>query len=189
MILVVDNYDSFTYNLVQFLSTLDPDVRVLRNDAATAEELLAMRPDRIVISPGPGVPEDAGVSCELIRRDADVPLLGVCLGHQAIGVVFGGRVSRASVLMHGKTSEVRHEGTGIFAGLGNPFTATRYHSLVIERGSVPAELRVTAETEDGFVMGVQHVSRPIAGVQFHPESILTEEGPKLLANFVRKGTA
>ncbi len=189
MILVVDNYDSFTYNLVQVLSTLDPDVRVVRNDAATAAELLASKPDRIVISPGPGRPEDAGVSCELIRSDLDVPLLGVCLGHQAIGTVFGARVSRASVLMHGKTSEVKHDGSGVFAGLENPFTATRYHSLVVERGSLPPELRITAETEDGFVMGLSHVSRPIAGVQFHPESILTSEGPKLLANFVAKGTA
>ena len=187
MILVVDNYDSFTYNLVQVLSTLDPDVRVVRNDAASAAELLALRPDRIVISPGPGRPEDAGVSCDLIRQDVDVPLLGVCLGHQAIGTVFGGRVSRASVLMHGKTSDVRHEGTGIFQGLENPFTATRYHSLVVERESIPDELHVTARTEDGFVMGMTHVSRPIAGVQFHPESILTTEGPKLLANFVEKG--
>jgi len=189
MILVVDNYDSFTYNLVQVLSTLDADVRVVRNDAASAEELRALGPDRIVISPGPGRPEDAGVSCELIRRNTRVPLLGVCLGHQAIGVVFGGRVSRAAVLMHGKTSEVSHDGSGVFAGLENPFTATRYHSLVVERESVPAELRVTAQTEDGFVMGVTHVSRPIAGVQFHPESILTTEGPKLLANFVARGTA
>jgi anthranilate synthase component 2 len=184
MILVVDNYDSFTYNLVQVLSTLDADVRVVRNDAASATDLLALKPDRIVISPGPGRPEDAGVSCDLIREDHDVPLLGVCLGHQAIGVVFGGRVSRASVLMHGKTSEVIHDGCGIFEGLENPFTATRYHSLVVEADSIPAELRVTARTEDGFVMGTAHVSRPIVGVQFHPESILTTEGPKLLANFV-----
>jgi anthranilate synthase component II len=187
MILVVDNYDSFTYNLVQVLSTLDSDVRVVRNDAATAEELLALRPDRILISPGPGRPEDAGVSCDLIRKSGDVPLLGVCLGHQAIGVVFGGRVSRANVLMHGKTSEVRHGESGLYAGLENPFTATRYHSLVVERDSVPAELAVTAETGDALVMGLQHRSRPIAGVQFHPESILTTEGPKLLANFVRNG--
>jgi anthranilate synthase component II len=189
MILVVDNYDSFTWNLVQFLATLDADVRVVRNDASTAEELLAAKPDRIVVSPGPGRPEDAGVSCELIRRDHDVPLLGVCLGHQAIGAVFGARVGRAAVLMHGKTSEVRHDGKGIFAGLENPFTATRYHSLVVERDSLPPELHVTAETADGVVMGLAHASRPIAGVQFHPESILTEEGPKLLANFVERGIA
>ena len=186
MILVVDNYDSFTFNLVQFLSTLDPDVRVVRNDAATAEELLASKPDRIVISPGPGRPEDAGVSCDLIRKDADVPLLGVCLGHQALGLVFGGRVVRAPVLMHGKTSQIAHGGTGIFAGLPNPFTATRYHSLVVERDSVPAGLEITAEA-DGLVMGLAHRTRPLAGVQFHPESILTAEGEKLLRNFVERG--
>jgi len=186
MILVVDNYDSFTFNLVQFLSTLDPDVRVVRNDAATAEELLASKPDRIVISPGPGRPEDAGVSCDLIRKDADVPLLGVCLGHQALGLVFGGRVVRAPVLMHGKTSEIAHGGTGIFAGLPNPFTATRYHSLVVERDSVPPGLEITAEA-DGLVMGLAHRTRPLAGVQFHPESILTAEGEKLLRNFVETG--
>jgi anthranilate synthase component 2 len=186
MILVVDNYDSFTFNLVQFLATRDPDVRVVRNDAATAEQLLAARPDRIVISPGPGRPEDAGVSCDLIRADRDVPLLGVCLGHQALGLVFGGRVVRAPVLMHGKTSEIAHGGTGIFAGLSNPFTATRYHSLVVERSSVPPELEITAEA-DGLVMGLAHRSRPLAGVQFHPESILTAEGEKLLGNFVQRG--
>ncbi len=189
MILVLDNYDSFTYNLVQFLSTLDEEVRVVRNDAAEARDLLSLRPDRIVISPGPGRPEDAGVTCELIRLDEDVPLLGVCLGHQALGVVFGAKVVRAPVLMHGKTSEIRHESTGIFRGLENPFTATRYHSLVVERASVPAELTVTAESEDGLVMGLIHRRRPLAGVQFHPESFLTPEGEKLLSNFVRSGVA
>ncbi|HSB36307.1 MAG TPA: aminodeoxychorismate/anthranilate synthase component II [Thermoanaerobaculia bacterium] len=186
MILVVDNYDSFTFNLVQFLATRDPDVRVVRNDAATAEELLAWKPDRIVISPGPGRPEDAGVSCDLILRDEAVPLLGVCLGHQALGLVFGGRVVRAPVLMHGKTSEIAHGGQGVFRGLPNPFTATRYHSLVVERSSVPPELEITAET-DGLVMGLAHRTRPLAGVQFHPESILTAEGEKLLGNFVERG--
>jgi anthranilate synthase component 2 len=184
MILVVDNYDSFTYNLVQFLSTMDPAVRVLRNDAASAEEMFAMRPDRIVISPGPGRPEDAGVSCDLIAKNTNVPLLGVCLGHQAIGAVFGGRVVRAPVLMHGKTSEIWHGGLGVFRGLANPFTATRYHSLVVDRSSVPADLQITAETEDGLVMGLAHRSRPTVGVQFHPESILTTQGAKLLRNFV-----
>ena len=184
MILVVDNYDSFTWNLVQLLSLLDPVVEVVRNDAQSAEALLARRPDRIVVSPGPGRPEDAGVSCDLIRDAGDVPLLGVCLGHQAIGHVFGGRVVRASVLMHGKTSEISHDGTGLFGGLSQPFTATRYHSLVVERDSVPEELRVTAWTQDGTVMGLSHRSRPLVGVQFHPESILTVEGEKLLANFV-----
>ncbi len=186
MILVVDNYDSFTYNLVQFLAQLDPDVRVVRNDAANAGELLALGPARIVISPGPGRPEDAGISCDLIRMDGGVPLLGVCLGHQALGLVFGGSIVLAPVLMHGKTSEISHGGRGIFAGLANPFTATRYHSLVVDRASVPPELEVTAEA-DGLVMGLKHRTRPLAGVQFHPESILTTEGEKLLKNFVEAG--
>ena len=184
MILVVDNYDSFTYNLVQILSTLDEDVRVVRNDALTVDALLAARPDRIVVSPGPGRPEDAGITCELIRRNETIPLLGVCLGHQALGAVFGGTVSRAPVLMHGKTSEIVHDGGGLFAGLPIPFTATRYHSLIVERSSVPAELRITATTEDGLVMGLAHRKRPLQGVQFHPESILTLEGERLLKNFV-----
>jgi anthranilate synthase component 2 len=188
MILVLDNYDSFTFNLVQFLARWGRDVRVLRNDAATADELLAMRPDRIVISPGPGRPEDAGVSCELIEKNGKIPLLGVCLGHQALGLVFGGKVVRAPVLMHGKTSQIAHGGTGIFRGLSNPFTATRYHSLVVDRASVPPDLVITAEA-DGLVMGLAHRSRPLAGVQFHPESILTPEGEKLLGNFVEKGVA
>ena len=183
MILVVDNYDSFTFNLVQFLARLDPRVEVVRNAAASSEELLARRPDRIVISPGPGRPEDAGVSCDLIRQCGDVPLLGVCLGHQAIGLVFGGRVVRAERPMHGKTSEMAHSGTGLFAGLTNPFTATRYHSLVVDRASVTPELEITAET-GGIVMGLRHRTRPVAGVQFHPESILTTEGEKILRNFV-----
>ena len=186
MILVVDNYDSFTFNLVQVLQTFHGDVRVVRNDTMTAEAALALGPSRIVISPGPGRPEDAGISEEVIRRNEDVPLLGVCLGHQALGLVFGGRVVRAPVLMHGKTSEIAHGGTGIFAGLPNPFTATRYHSLVVERDSVPPGLEITAEA-DGLVMGLAHRTRPLAGVQFHPESILTAEGEKLLRNFVERG--
>jgi anthranilate synthase component 2 len=184
MILVVDNYDSFTYNLVQILSMFDGDVRVVRNDALTVDAVLAAKPDRLVVSPGPGRPEDAGISCELIRRNDRIPLLGVCLGHQALGAVFGGTVSRAPVLMHGKTSEIAHEGTGIFAGLPNPFTATRYHSLIVERDSVPAALRITATTEDGLVMGLAHRTLPLVGVQFHPESILTKDGERLLKNFV-----
>jgi anthranilate synthase component II len=187
VILVVDNYDSFTFNLVQVLQTLHGDVRVVRNDAMTAEEALALRPVRIVVSPGPGRPEDAGISEELIRRNEEVPLLGVCLGHQAIGHVFGASIVRAPVLMHGKTSEIRHDGEGIYAGLGNPFVATRYHSLVVDRGSVPECLDVTAETSDGIVMGLRHRTRPVVGVQFHPESILTLEGERLLRNFVEKG--
>lgn len=189
MILVVDNYDSFTFNLVQVLQTLHPEVRVVRNDAITAEEALALKPARIVISPGPGRPEDAGISEELIRRNEEVPLLGVCLGHQAIGHVFGASIVRAPVLMHGKTSEIRHDGEGIYAGLGNPFVATRYHSLVVERSTVPACLAITAETSDEVVMGLRHHERPIVGVQFHPESILTLEGERLLANFVEKGAS
>jgi anthranilate synthase component 2 len=183
MILVVDNYDSFTFNLVQVLARLDPDVEVVRNDAETAAALLARRPSRIVISPGPGRPEDAGVSCELIRTSAATPLLGVCLGHQAIGHVFGGKVVRADRPMHGKTSEVTHSGTGLFRGVKSPFTATRYHSLVVEAASIPKELEVTAET-GGVVMALRHRTRPVAGVQFHPESILTVEGETILRNFV-----
>jgi anthranilate synthase component 2 len=184
VILVVDNYDSFTFNLVQILATLDPDVVVVRNDALTVDEILSRRPDRLVVSPGPGRPEDAGVSCALIERNMDIPLLGVCLGHQALGAVFGGRVSRAPTLMHGKTSEIAHDGRGLFEGLSNPFTATRYHSLAVEADSVPEALRVTARTADGIVMGLAHRTRPLVGVQFHPESILTTEGEKLLKNFV-----
>lgn len=184
MIVVVDNYDSFTFNLVQFLARLDADTRVFRNDALTAAELVAMRPDRIVISPGPGRPEDAGISGDVIRGAGEIPLLGVCLGHQAIGQVFGATVARAPVLMHGKTSEVRHVGRGLYEGLSNPFTATRYHSLVVVRDTVPETLEITSETEDGLVMGLRHRERPVVGVQFHPESILTVEGERLLANFV-----
>ena len=189
MILVVDNYDSFTFNLVQVLQTLHPEVRVVRNDAMTAAEALALKPARIVVSPGPGRPEDAGISEELIRRNEDVPLLGVCLGHQAIGHVFGASIVRAPVLMHGKTSEIRHDGEGVYAGLGNPFVATRYHSLVVERSTVPACLAITAETSDGVVMGLRHRSLPLVGVQFHPESILTLEGERLLRNFAEKGAS
>ncbi len=183
MILVVDNYDSFTFNLVQYLARLDPDVQVVRNDAETAAALLARKPSRIVISPGPGRPEDAGVSCELIRTSGTTPLLGVCLGHQAIGHVFGGKVVRAEKPMHGKTSEVSHGGTGLFRGVPNPFTATRYHSLVVDPASVPPELEVTAET-GGVVMALRHRVRPVVGVQFHPESILTRDGETMLRNFV-----
>jgi len=189
VILVVDNYDSFTFNLVQVLQTLHADVRVVRNDAVTAEEALAMRPVRIVISPGPGRPEDAGISEEVIRKNEDVPLLGVCLGLQALGHVFGASIVRAPVLMHGKTSEIRHDGEGIYAGLSNPFVATRYHSLVVDRATVPECLEVTAQTADGLVMGLRHRTRPLLGVQFHPESILTLEGERLLANFVEKGAS
>ena len=183
MILLVDNYDSFTYNLYQYLGELGADVKVIRNDALSVEDALALRPERIVISPGPGTPDEAGISLELIRR-SPVPLLGVCLGHQALGQTFGGTVVRAAKLMHGKTSEIRHDARTIFAGLPEVFTATRYHSLVVARDSVPDCLEITAESEDGLVMGLRHRELPIEGVQFHPESILTESGHSLLGNFL-----
>jgi len=185
MILVIDNYDSFTYNLVQYLGELGAELRVVRNDAVDADGVAALRPERIVISPGPGTPDDAGVSLEVIRRLGEhTPILGVCLGHQAIGQAFGGTVARAKTQMHGKTSDIRHDGRGVFAGLSNPFTATRYHSLVILPNTVPADLEVTAWAEDGEIMGVRHRRWPVEGVQFHPESILTVEGKRLLGNFL-----
>jgi anthranilate synthase component 2 len=185
MILVIDNYDSFTYNLVQYLGELGAELRVVRNDAVDVDGVAALNPERIVISPGPGTPDDAGVSLEVIRRLGDrTPILGVCLGHQAIGQAFGGTVARAKTQMHGKTSDIRHDGRGVFAGLSNPFTATRYHSLVILPPTVPADLEVTAWAEDGEIMGVRHRRWPVEGVQFHPESILTVEGKRLLGNFL-----
>jgi anthranilate synthase/aminodeoxychorismate synthase-like glutamine amidotransferase len=185
MILVIDNYDSFTYNLVQYLGELGAKLEVVRNDAMDVDALARMRPERVVISPGPGNPDQAGVSLEIIRRlGPTTPLLGVCLGHQSIGQAFGATVSRARLQMHGKTSEIRHDGKGVFAGLANPFTATRYHSLIVQADTVPADLEVSAHTEDGVVMGLRHRRFPIEGVQFHPESILTVEGKKLLANFL-----
>jgi anthranilate synthase component 2 len=185
-LLMIDNYDSFTYNLVQYLGELGAEVEVLRNDAATVDALLARRPDGLVISPGPGRPAAAGVTIPVIRpfAEAGVPVLGVCLGHQGIGETFGGRVVGARTLMHGKTSWIHHDERGVFAGLPNPFEATRYHSLVIERDSCPAALEVAAWTDDGEIMGVRHLELPVAGVQFHPESILTREGKRLLANFL-----
>jgi len=188
MLLLVDNYDSFTYNLYQYLGELGADIRVVRNDQVTAEEALALRPERIVISPGPGTPDQAGVTLELIRRAAGrVPLLGVCLGHQALGQVFGGRVVRAPSLMHGKTSPIHHDGRTVFTGLPDPFVATRYHSLIVDRASVPECLEVSAWTADGIVMGLRHRALPLEGVQFHPESILTAPGRDLLRNFLRLG--
>jgi anthranilate synthase/aminodeoxychorismate synthase-like glutamine amidotransferase len=185
MILVIDNYDSFTYNLVQYLGELGAELRVVRNDAVDADGVAALNPERIVISPGPGTPDDAGVSLDVIRRLGErTPVLGVCLGHQAIGQAFGGTVARAKTQMHGKTSEIRHDGRGVFVGLSNPLTATRYHSLVILRHTVPADLEVTAWAEDGEIMGVRHRRWPVEGVQFHPESILTVEGKRLLGNFL-----
>jgi anthranilate synthase/aminodeoxychorismate synthase-like glutamine amidotransferase len=186
MLLVIDNYDSFTYNLVQYFGELGADPQVKRNDAITIEELEKMRPAKIVISPGPGTPADAGISMEVIRRlGSKIPILGVCLGHQSIGEVYGGKVVRAERLMHGKTSPIRHDGKGVFAKLPNPFEATRYHSLIVERDSVPNCLEVSAETAEGEIMGLRHREYPVHGVQFHPESILSKEGKDLLANFLR----
>jgi anthranilate synthase component 2 len=186
MILLIDNYDSFTYNLYQYLGELGAELRVIRHDEMTADEALALRPERIVISPGPGNPDQAGISLEVIRKagEACVPLLGVCLGHQSLGQVFGGSVVRAPKLMHGKTSEIHHDGQGLFAGLPMPFTATRYHSLVVQRDTVPDCLEISAWTEDGLVMGLRHKKLPLEGVQFHPESILTRAGKDLLRNFL-----
>ncbi len=186
MLLVIDNYDSFTYNLVQYFGELGAEPVVKRNDTISPEEIGKLKPTRIVISPGPGKPTDAGISMEVIRRmGPTTPILGVCLGHQCIAEVFGGKVIRADRLMHGKTSPIRHQGTGVFAGLPNPFEATRYHSLVVERSSVPACLQVTADTAEEEIMGLQHREFPVHGVQFHPESILSREGKDLLRNFLK----
>jgi anthranilate synthase component II len=185
MILVIDNYDSFTYNLVQYLGELGATLEVVRNDALTCDAIAALEPERVVISPGPGNPDQAGVSLEVIRRlGPTTPILGVCLGHQAIGQAYGATVARAKTQMHGKTSAIRHDGRGVFAGLGNPFVATRYHSLAVVRETVPDALEVTAWAEDGEIMGVRHRRDPVEGVQFHPESILTIEGKQLLRNFL-----
>jgi len=186
MVCVIDNYDSFTYNLVQYLGELGAAVTVMRNDAVTLDQIVQARPERIVISPGPGRPEDAGVTMSVIRELGEtLPILGVCLGHQAIGAVFGGSVVRALVPMHGKTSTIEHDGRGVFSGLGGPFQASRYHSLVVADEGLPAVLEVTARTkEDGTIMGLRHRTWPVHGVQFHPESILTGEGRKILRNFL-----
>ena len=186
MILVIDNYDSFTFNLVHYLRELGAEVRVARNDALTVGEAMARRPAAVLLSPGPKTPDDAGICLGLIAAaaDAGLPLLGVCLGHQAIGQAFGGRVIRANAIMHGKTSEIAHDGSGVFAGLPQDFQATRYHSLVVEEASLPAALTVNARTGDGTIMGLAHRTLPIHGVQFHPESIATEHGHALLANFL-----
>jgi anthranilate synthase/aminodeoxychorismate synthase-like glutamine amidotransferase len=185
-VLLIDNYYSFTYNLAQIFGELGAEVVVKRNDEATQEDIQTLRPARICISPGPGQPRDAGISCDVIRNfGAQIPLLGVCLGHQCIGQVFGGEIVRAPKLMHGKTSAISHAGTGVFENLAKPFEATRYHSLVVNRETFPRTLMITAESDDGEIMGLQHREFPIHGVQFHPESILTGEGRKLLANFLR----
>jgi anthranilate synthase/aminodeoxychorismate synthase-like glutamine amidotransferase len=187
MILLIDNYDSFTYNLVQALGALGADVETLRNDAVTPEEIDARSPERIVISPGPCTPRESGISNRVIRRFAGrVPILGVCLGHQCIAHAFGAQVVRAARPMHGKTSEIRHDGAGVFAGLPNPFSAMRYHSLVVDERSLPAEFAVSARTADGEVMGFRHREWPLEGVQFHPESYRTEAGTALLRNFLRR---
>jgi anthranilate synthase component 2 len=186
MILVIDNYDSFTYNLVHYLDELGAPTHVQRNDAISAAQALAMRPDAIVLSPGPCTPDKAGICLDLIRESApDLPILGVCLGHQAIGQAFGGQVIAAKTIMHGKTSEIRHRGQGLFEGLPDQFLATRYHSLAVARESLPEDLEITAWTDDGEIMGLSHRQRPVHGVQFHPESIATEGGHRLLENFLR----
>ena len=185
MLLMIDNYDSFTYNLVQYFGELGEEVRVFRNDEITVEAIAALQPDRLVVSPGPCSPAEAGISVAAIRAFAGkIPLLGVCLGHQSIGAAYGGKIVHARQLMHGKTSLVHHAGTGVFRGLPNPFIATRYHSLAIERASLPACLEVTAWTDDGEIMGVRHKEFAVEGVQFHPESILSEHGHRLLQNFL-----
>ncbi len=185
MILTIDNYDSFTYNLVQYLGELGQQLKVFRNDKVTVEETEELKPDRVVISPGPCTPNEAGISVDVIKHFAGkVPILGVCLGHQCVGQAFGGEIVRAQRLMHGKTSMIHHDGEGVFADLPNPFEATRYHSLIIRRETIPDCLQITAETDMREIMGVRHREYPIEGVQFHPESILTAEGKKLLANFI-----
>jgi anthranilate synthase component 2 len=187
MLLMIDNYDSFTWNLVQYFGELGEDVLVFRNDEITVEQVAALKPDYIVISPGPCTPNEAGISVPLIRESAGkVPVLGVCLGHQSIGQAFGGKIVHAAQLMHGKTSMIHHHDKGVFKGLPNPFRATRYHSLVIERESIPDCLEITAWTEDGEIMGVRHKTLAVEGVQFHPESILTEYGHEMLANFLKE---
>jgi anthranilate synthase/aminodeoxychorismate synthase-like glutamine amidotransferase len=185
MLLLIDNYDSFTYNLYQYLAELGAQIEVRRNDQVTLEEIEAMQPQSIVISPGPCTPNEAGLSCQIIECFGPrIPLLGVCLGHQAIGQVYGGRVIRAPEPMHGKTSLIYHRGQGVLHGLPTPFEANRYHSLIVERSSLPTELEITAETDDGLIMGLRHRSYPVQGVQFHPESIMTPEGKDLLSNFL-----
>ena len=187
MLLMIDNYDSFTYNLVQYFGELGEEVRVFRNDEITVEEISAMKPDRICISPGPCSPAEAGISLDVLRRfGGALPILGVCLGHQAIGHAYGGKVIRARTLMHGKTAPIEHTGVGVFAGLPNPFTATRYHSLAVERESLPDCLEITAWTADGEIMGLRHRTLAVEGVQFHPESIASEHGHALLKNFLEQ---
>ena len=187
MILVIDNYDSFTYNLVHLVGRRTSDLKVVRNDVLEVDAIRDLAPRGILISPGPGRPADAGVTEELVSAlGASVPILGVCLGHQAIGEIYGGRIDYAPTLMHGKTSEIAHDGHGVFRNVSNPFTATRYHSLVVDRASVPACLNISAETKDGVVMGLRHREHPVEGIQFHPESVLTKEGPRILDNWLEE---
>ena len=188
MILVIDNYDSFTYNLVQYIGELGESVEVFRNDSITVDEIRRLKPDRLVISPGPGVPSAAGVSVEAVRElSEEMPIFGVCLGHQAIAEAFGGRIIRAPYLMHGKTSEICHDSSTIFKGVPYRFKATRYHSLIVEKESLPGSLEVSATTPDGVIMGLRHKDRPVEGVQFHPESVMTEHGKEMLMNFLKLG--
>lgn len=189
MFLLIDNYDSFTYNLWHYLGELGAEVVVKRNDALSVADALALKPQGIVISPGPSDPDRAGICLELVAKAGRIPLLGVCLGHQAIGQAFGGKVVRAKVPMHGKLSTIRHHDAGVFAGLPNPFDATRYHSLIVERANLPPSLAITAETDDGIIMGLQHRERPVHGVQFHPESIASQGGHRLLKNFLALAAA
>jgi anthranilate synthase component 2 len=185
MVFVLDNYDSFTWNLVQYMGELGADVEVRRNDELTPEEVEALNPDRIVLSPGPCTPQEAGISIDLIRHMAGkVPILGVCLGHQAIGAAFGGNVIRAPKLMHGKTSQIDHDGRTIFAGINTPMTCTRYHSLIVEEKGLPIDLEISARAHDGIIMGLRHRTLPVEGVQFHPESVLTNDGKSLIQNFL-----
>lgn len=186
MILIIDNYDSFTYNLVQYLGELGATLKVMRNDCVSTTDILSMAPDRIIISPGPCTPNEAGISLEVITTFGETfPILGVCLGHQAIGQAYGGQVVRAPYVMHGKVSQIHHNDDPLFEGIPNPFEATRYHSLIVERESLPECLKITAETEDGIIMGLKHQQFPVWGVQFHPESILTSSGKDILANFLK----
>ncbi len=186
MILVLDNYDSFTYNLVQFIGLITADIKVVRNDSLTVDDIAALAPERIVISPGPGRPEKAGISIALVQRwGAKIPILGICLGHQAIAAAFGGLVVRAPEVVHGKVSSISHDGDPIFAGLDSPFQATRYHSLVADEASLSPELYITARTDNGLIMGLRHRHFPLVGLQFHPESIMTDNGPRMIANFIK----
>ncbi|MEX0822441.1 MAG: aminodeoxychorismate/anthranilate synthase component II [Rhodothermales bacterium] len=187
MILIIDNYDSFTYNLVHLVGTHTDDLRVVRNDAMTTEDVMDLAPEGLLISPGPGRPVDAGISESLIRHlGATTPILGVCLGHQAIGEVYGGRVTYAPTLMHGKTSRIKHDGRTVFSGIKSPFTATRYHSLVVDPSGLPDELEISAHTEDGVIMGLRHRKHPVEGIQFHPESVLTSVGPRIIDNWLER---